>query len=117
MAQTMERRLSNSAPESIRETVSSRRLIAVMAGVILGMLLASLDQTVVGTAMPRVIADLGGLNHYSWVFTAYMLSSTVMVPIYGKLSDIYGRRPFFWPGWCCSCSARRFRARRRTCFS
>lgn len=98
MAQTMERSLSSAAPESIRDSVSSRRLVAVMAGVILGMLLASLDQTVVGTAMPRVIADLGGLNHYSWVFTAYMLSSTVVVPIYGKLSDIYGRRPFFLAG-------------------
>jgi EmrB/QacA subfamily drug resistance transporter len=66
-----------------------------MIGVVLGMLLASIDQTVVGTAMPRVIAELGGLSHYAWVFTAYMLSSTVVVPIYGKLSDIYGRRPYF----------------------
>ncbi|MBI4495278.1 MAG: MFS transporter [Chloroflexi bacterium] len=64
----------------------------------LGMLLGALDQTIVGTAMPRVIAELGGLAHYAWVFTAYMLASTVMVPIYGKLSDIYGRRPFFLGG-------------------
>src|SRR4051794_4116681 len=80
---------------SIRETVSARRLIFVLVGVILGMLLASLDQTIVGTAMPRIVADLGGLSHYAWVFTAYMLASTVTVPIYGKLSDIYGRRLFF----------------------
>jgi EmrB/QacA subfamily drug resistance transporter len=69
-----------------------------MSGVLLGMLLSSLDQTIVGTAMPRVIADLHGLEHYAWVFTAYMLASTVSVPIYGKLSDIYGRRPFFIGG-------------------
>ncbi|HBY96035.1 MAG TPA: MFS transporter [Chloroflexi bacterium] len=69
-----------------------------MAGVMLGMLLSALDQTVVGTAMPRIIADLNGLQHYAWVFTAYMLASTVTVPIYGKLSDIYGRRPFFIGG-------------------
>src|SRR5437660_6933245 len=83
---------------SIRETVSSRRLIFILVGVILGMLLASLDQTIVGTAMPRIVADLGGLSHYAWVFTAYMLASTVTVPIYGKLSDIYGRRVFFIGG-------------------
>uniref|UniRef100_A0A7C3AMR2 DHA2 family efflux MFS transporter permease subunit n=1 Tax=Thermorudis sp. TaxID=1969470 RepID=A0A7C3AMR2_9BACT len=62
------------------------------------MLLSSLDQTVVGTAMPRIIAELNGLNHYSWVFTAYMLASTVSIPIYGKLSDLYGRRIFFVGG-------------------
>jgi EmrB/QacA subfamily drug resistance transporter len=64
----------------------------------LGMLLAAVDQTIVGTAMPRVIAELHGLEHYAWVFTAYLLASTVMVPIYGKLSDVYGRRPFFLGG-------------------
>ena len=80
---------------SIRDTVSSRRLIFVLIGVVLGMLLSALDGTIVGTAMPTIIADLGGLSHYAWVFTAYMLASTVTVPIYGKLSDIYGRRFFF----------------------
>ncbi len=75
--------------------VSSRGKLLIVVGVMLGMLLASLDQTIVGTAMPRVIAELGGLEHYAWVATGYMLASTVMVPIWGKLSDIYGRRPFF----------------------
>lgn len=74
---------------------SRRRIWLVLSGVLLGMLLAALDQTVVGTAMPRIIAELRGLEHYAWVFTAYMLASTVTVPIYGKLSDIYGRRVFF----------------------
>jgi EmrB/QacA subfamily drug resistance transporter len=78
--------------------LSTRQILLVMSGVLLGMLLSSLDQTIVGTAMPEVIADLNGLEHYAWVFTAYMLASTVMVPIYGKLSDIYGRRPFFLGG-------------------
>src|SRR5690348_13556329 len=82
-------------PQTLRATVSRQRLIAVVAGVMLGMLLSSLDQTIVGTAMPRVIAELGGLQHYAWVATGYMLASTVMVPIWGKLSDLYGRRPFF----------------------
>ena len=62
------------------------------------MLLSSLDQTIVGTAMPRVVAELGGLSHYAWVATGYMLAATVTVPIWGKLSDIYGRRPFFIAG-------------------
>ena len=78
--------------------LSKGRLAAVIAGTMLGMLLAALDQTIVGTAMPRVIAELNGLEHYAWVFTGYMLASTVSVPIYGKLSDIYGRRIFFVGG-------------------
>lgn len=89
---------SASVPLSLRESLSRKRLLLVVAGVLLGMLLSSLDQTVVGTAMPRIIAELNGLNHYSWVFTAYMLASTVSIPIYGKLSDLYGRRIFFVGG-------------------
>ena len=69
-----------------------------MSGIMLGLLLAALDQTVVTTAMPRIVADLGGLNYYSWVFTAYLLTSTAVVPIFGKLSDLYGRKPFFMGG-------------------
>lgn len=70
----------------------------VMAGVMLAMLLGALDQTIVATAMPQVVRDLDGLDHLSWVFTAYMLASTVTVPIYGKLSDLYGRRGFYLLG-------------------
>jgi EmrB/QacA subfamily drug resistance transporter len=66
-----------------------------MLSVLLVMLLAALDQTIVGTAMPRVIAELEGFDRYTWVTTAYLLASTVMVPIYGKLSDILGRKPIF----------------------
>ncbi len=74
---------------------SRRDIILTMAGVLMVMLLASLDQTIVSTAMPRVIADLQGFNQYTWVSTAYLLTSTVMVPIYGKLSDLFGRKPIF----------------------
>jgi len=99
MAQTLTRPGAPPAsPQTLRERVSRGRLILIIAGVMLGMLLSSLDQTIVGTAMPRIIAELRGLEHYAWVFTAYMLASTVTVPIYGKLSDIYGRRPFFLGG-------------------
>jgi EmrB/QacA subfamily drug resistance transporter len=62
------------------------------------MLLAALDQTIVGTAMPTVVKELGGLNMLSWVFTSYMLGSTASIPIYGKLSDIYGRKWFYISG-------------------
>ncbi len=78
--------------------VGRRQLTLVVASILLGMLLSALDQTVVGTAMPRIAAELGGLDHYAWVFTGYMLASTVTLPIYGKLSDIYGRRLFFLGG-------------------
>lgn len=77
---------------------SRRETLLTMLSVLLVMLLASLDQTIVGTAMPRVIADLHGFEHYTWVTTAYLLTSTVMVPIYGKLSDLLGRKPIFLVG-------------------
>lgn len=74
---------------------SRRDTILTMIGVLMVMLLASLDQTIVATALPRVIADLQGFDRYTWVSTAYLLTSTVTVPIYGKLSDIFGRKPIF----------------------
>jgi EmrB/QacA subfamily drug resistance transporter len=74
---------------------SKRETLLTMLGVLMVMLLASLDQTIVSTAMPRVIADLHGFDRYTWVSTAYLLTSTVMVPIYGKLSDLFGRKPIF----------------------
>jgi EmrB/QacA subfamily drug resistance transporter len=70
----------------------------ILSGVILAMLLSSLDQTIVSTAMPTIVQELHGLEHISWVFTAYMLGSTVTVPIYGKLSDIFGRRNLYLLG-------------------
>jgi EmrB/QacA subfamily drug resistance transporter len=72
--------------------MSSRQRWMVVIGVMTGMFVAALEATVVGTAMPTVIASLGGLNHYSWVFSAYIVTSTVTVPVWGKLSDLYGRR-------------------------
>jgi EmrB/QacA subfamily drug resistance transporter len=86
------------APDGPWTLVSRRQLVAIVIGALLGMLLSSLDQTVVGTAMPGIAAELGGLEHYAWVFAGYMLASTVTLPIYGKLSDLYGRRPFFLGG-------------------
>src|SRR5262249_26978493 len=62
------------------------------------MLLSSLDQTIVSTAMPRIVSNLGGLSYYGWVFTIYLLTSTATVPIAGKLSDLYGRKPFYMIG-------------------
>jgi EmrB/QacA subfamily drug resistance transporter len=92
------KRVTLDASQSMHANLSRGHMIMIMAGIMLAMLLSALDQTVVGTALPRVIADLNGLEHYAWVFTAYMLASTVTVPIYGKLSDVYGRRPFFLIG-------------------
>src|SRR5678809_312924 len=70
----------------------------ILTGVILAMLLSSLDQTIVSTAMPTIVQELHGLEHISWVFTAYMLGSTVTVPIYGKLSDLFGRKKLYLVG-------------------
>ncbi len=72
---------------------SRRTQLLTMAGVLTVMLLALLDQTIVGTALPRMIADLNGFSEYAWVATAYLLTSTITIPIYGKLSDQFGRKP------------------------
>jgi EmrB/QacA subfamily drug resistance transporter len=68
------------------------RILLVVGGLMLVMLLAALDQTIVSTALPTIVGDLGGLNHLSWVVTAYLLAVTVVTPLYGKLGDQYGRK-------------------------
>jgi EmrB/QacA subfamily drug resistance transporter len=74
------------------------QLVGTLAGLMLTLLLAALDQTIVGTALPRIITQLSGFDRYPWVTTAYLLTSTVAVPIFAKLSDIYGRKWFFLLG-------------------
>ena len=69
--------------------------IIVTIALMLGMFLAALDTTIVGTALPSIVGKLGGITLYSWVFSAYLLTSTTTVPIYGKLADLYGRKPIF----------------------
>ncbi len=76
--------------------MSSKRTKVVTLGVMLSLFMAAIEGTVVATAMPTIVAELGGLANYSWVFSAYMLTSTTTVPLYGKLSDLYGRRPIFF---------------------
>jgi len=83
-----------STARSAFDHLSRRRIIVTTAGMMMALLLASLDQTIVGTAMPRIIAELNGLQYYAWVTTAYLVASTVMVPIAGKLGDLFGRKPF-----------------------
>jgi len=72
-----------------------KQILAIYSGLMLGMLLAALDQTIVSTALPTIVGDLGGLNRLSWVVTAYLLTSTISQPIYGKLGDLYGRKRLF----------------------
>lgn len=79
--------------EQTRPGLSHRQILLLMGGLMTGMLLAALDQTIVGTALPTIVGKLGGINHYSWVVTAYLLASTASTPLYGKISDLYGRRP------------------------
>jgi EmrB/QacA subfamily drug resistance transporter len=77
-------------------TAPAGQLRIVMAGALLAMVLAALDQNIVNTALPRMAADLGGMSHLSWVVTAFMLTATTTTPLYGKLSDLYGRRLLFF---------------------
>lgn len=74
---------------------SHREIMIVVGALMLGMLLAALDQTIVSTALPRIVVDLHGLNKLSWVVTAYLLTSTISTPLYGKIGDLYGRKKIF----------------------
>jgi EmrB/QacA subfamily drug resistance transporter len=74
---------------------SHRQILTIYSGLMLGILLAALDQTIVATALPTIVGELGGIEHISWVVTAYLLTSTASVPLYGKISDLYGRRIVF----------------------
>ena len=78
--------------------LSPRTKAIVIAGTMLALFVSAVDQTVVSTALPRIIAELGGLSLFTWVFTSYMLASTTVVPVIGKLSDLYGRKPFLMAG-------------------
>src|SRR3954452_23974474 len=71
---------------------SSRHIYVVFSGLVLVMLLAALDSTIVSTALPTIVGDLGGFDHISWVVTAYLLAQTIVTPLYGKLGDQYGRK-------------------------
>lgn len=75
--------------------IGHRQVVVVFSGLMLAMLLAALDSTIVATALPTIVGDLGGLSHLSWVVTAYLLAQTVVTPIYGKLGDLYGRKIVF----------------------
>jgi MFS family permease len=74
---------------------SHREIMIILSGLMTGLLLAALDQTIVSTALKTIVIDLHGLNEYTWVVTAYLLTSTASTPLYGKISDLYGRRPVF----------------------
>ena len=77
------------------QVLGRRRVFLIIGALLLGMLLAALDQTIVATALPTIAGDLHGLAHLSWVVTAYLLASTVSTPLWGKLGDQYGRKVFF----------------------
>src|SRR5436190_12855811 len=85
----MTQAVSSAAPVSVDPRTRTQIVVAVL----LGLFLAALDQTIVGTALPRIVTELRGNDIYTWAFTAYLLTATISGPIYGKLSDLFGRRP------------------------
>ena len=87
--------LQNDQNQEQGQTQDQRRIWIVFSGLMLGLLIASLDQTVVATALPTIVSDLGGLNELSWVVTGYLLASTASTPLWGKLGDMYGRKRLF----------------------
>lgn len=90
--------LFDSWGDTTLEHLDKKKKITIMIAIMSAMLFAALNQTIVGTALPRIIADLGGMEYFSWVFTVYMLAATVTAVLAGKLSDIYGRKPFILSG-------------------
>lgn len=93
----------------------SREARLTLIGILLGLFLAALDQTIVSTALPKIIADLNGAELYAWVTTAYLLASTVSAPIFGRLTELFSRKAFCWWRLPSSSWARRSRVCRRTC--
>src|SRR2546430_433942 len=83
------------SPEPSSHPSEARGRWVILGALMLAMLLAALDQTIVSTALPTIVSDLGGLDHLSWVVTAYMLATTASTPLWGKLGDQYGRKPLF----------------------
>src|SRR5579859_6123983 len=79
----------------LTQTAGQRRVWVIFSGLMLALLIASLDQTIVSTALPTMVSNLGGLSQLSWVVTGYLLSSTVSTPLWGKLGDLYGRKRLF----------------------
>jgi EmrB/QacA subfamily drug resistance transporter len=84
-----------SVPDAARNGLTHRQILTILSGLMMGMFLASLDQTIVSTAIRTIADDLHGLSEQAWTTTAYLITSTIATPLYGKLSDIYGRKPFF----------------------
>lgn len=81
--------------ETTSDAGDRRSILLVFAGLMVTMLLASLDQTIFATALPTIVGELNGVNHMLWVTTAYLLASTIMLPVYGKLGDLIGRKGLF----------------------
>jgi hypothetical protein len=88
----IERQMTSSDAGAPEGTISRRELRGILIGAMMAMFLAALDQTIVAPALPAIARDLGEFNAISWVVTAYLLASTAATPIFGKLSDLYGRR-------------------------
>ena len=87
--------LSTTNPDLPSGPLTHRQIVTILIGLMMGMFLAALDQTIVASAMRTIADDLQGLSAQAWVTTAYLITSTIVTPLYGKLSDIYGRKPFF----------------------
>ena len=85
--------MNNAANPEIPTVLPRRQVLVVFSGLLLAMLLAALDSTIVATALPTIVGELGGLERLGWVVTAYLLAQTVVTPLYGKLGDLYGRKP------------------------
>src|SRR4030095_16703055 len=89
---------SKTGDSRAQANLSHKQVLLIFTGLVLGMLVAAADQTIVATALPTIVGDLGGLDQLSWVITAYLLAQTIATPIFGKLGDLYGRKQLFQIG-------------------
>ena len=87
--------MNTTVPTVQMPELTHRERTIVIIGLMTGLLLAALDQTIVSTALPTIVGEFGGINHLSWVVTAYLLASTASMPLWGKISDLYGRKRIY----------------------
>ena len=90
--------ISEQKTEPLRRSNSKQRTAAIIFGLQLMLLLAAIDQTIISTAMPKIVTSLGGFDRYAWATSAYLLTSTISIPVFGRLSDIYGRKQLLIAG-------------------
>lgn len=101
MTATTSKNSAPAGPDAQTEPMATSAIILLFVGLMIAMFMFSLNQTVLATALPTIVGELDGVDQMLWVSTAFMLASTIMMPVYGKVGDLFGRKPLFMFAICC----------------